>query len=37
MSGKFGGEIFSNKELNKAKWGALSNRLSNLEPYAARI
>jgi len=25
--------IFCNKELNKAQWGTLPNRLSNMEPY----
>jgi len=29
----FGGKFFVCKELNKAKWGTLPNRLSNMEPY----
>jgi len=30
---KYGGKFFSNKDLDKAKWGTLPNRLSNMEPY----
>jgi len=32
-SQKSGGDFFIKKELNKALWGSLSNRLSNMEPY----
>jgi len=33
LAAKSGGDFFIKKELNKALWGSLPNRLSNMEPY----